>query len=362
MGTQSWGTQTPLRKAIEEEPFRFGFFQMARLLAILQRERGYERRPHQEEDLKARFRTSTKLGFPPSEIEDVQQLEPESDTLDEAPLPRVTVPLLGLTGPSGVMPRHYSELVMQEARAGRRGLHDFLDLFSHRFLVLFARAFFKNRKAVQYELWGDDNGVGRYLFDLLGLGTPGLRHRLEVDDSVFRPYAGTLGSRPVSALGLATMIEETFDVPAEVHCFEGAWYDLDPREYAPLDRIQLGVNSVLGQRIWQREFRFRLRLGPMDHRTFSRFLPEAEDGLLEKVHSMARFAAGWEYDTVIQLVLDRRDVPAIRLGDERANAPRLGWSTWLVTGPMDDDPEDARFTSPDPDRPQENTPRPFAFV
>ena len=347
MGTQSWGTQTRLIDALEDESYRFEFFQVARLLAVLQRERGYSRKPYEEERVDARFRTSAPLAFPASDVESVEGLQ-DQDESGVFRKPEVRVPLLGLTGPNGVLPRHYSELVLHQEMEGKRALHEFFDLFSHRFLVLFARSWIKYHKIVEFELQRELGGVARYLMDLLGLGTPGLADRQNVADAAYRPYVGSLGARPTSALALETMISETFgDIPAAVLSFEGAWYDLDPREFAPMSSMQLGVNSVLGTRVWQREFLFRVRLGPLSLSEYSNFLPMAKG--FTQVVSMCRFAAGREYDCRVQLVLKRDEVPPLCLGNEGEDGPRLGWTTWLSSEPHEHDPDDAVFTSPSPD-------------
>ena len=62
-------------------------------------------------------------------------------------LPEVTVGLMGLTGPSGVLPRYYSELVTQALRERSTALRDFLDLLAHRFVAFFARGGIKYRPA-----------------------------------------------------------------------------------------------------------------------------------------------------------------------------------------------------------------------
>ena len=78
-----------------------------------------------------RFRTPAGLVYPPA---DVLEVRPQAD----AP-PEVTVGLMGLTGPSGVLPRYYSEIVTQTLRGRSAALHDFLDLLAHRFVAFFAR-------------------------------------------------------------------------------------------------------------------------------------------------------------------------------------------------------------------------------
>ena len=63
------------------------------------------------------------------------------------PQPELTVGMIGLTGPSGVLPRSYSEIVTQTRRSRSTALHEFLDLLGHRFVGFFARAAMKYRPA-----------------------------------------------------------------------------------------------------------------------------------------------------------------------------------------------------------------------
>ena len=55
--------------------------------------------------------------------------------------------MIGLTGPSGVLPRHYTDAVVQALRNRSSSLHAFLDMLSHRFVAFFARAGAKYRPA-----------------------------------------------------------------------------------------------------------------------------------------------------------------------------------------------------------------------
>ncbi len=63
----------------------------------------------------------------------------------------MAVACLGLFGPSGSLPDHYTSLVIQRLRQHDFALRDFLDLFNHRTISLFYRAWEKYRFTIAYE-------------------------------------------------------------------------------------------------------------------------------------------------------------------------------------------------------------------
>ena len=106
---------------------------------------------------------------------------------------------MGLTGPSGVLPEHYTRLLIERLRAKDYTLRDFLDLFNHRVISLFYRAWEKYRFQFVYEqvklgAVGDETEdfFTKCLYCLVGMGTGGLRGRQKIDDETFLYYGGHL--------------------------------------------------------------------------------------------------------------------------------------------------------------------------
>ena len=64
-------------------------------------------------------------------------------------------------------------------------------------------------------------------------------------------------------------------MPAELEEFVGGWLDLPERLRTRLGlaSARLGVDAVVGIASFQRQHRFRLRLGPLDLRTYLALLP-----------------------------------------------------------------------------------------
>src|SRR5262249_12446260 len=137
MATPRRRTDPPLERELFEEPYRFDFFQAVRLLGRLQPDRarvGHGGHPGREV---ARFRARQSLAFPPSSVHELERPK------DPDGPPEMTVAFLGLTGPSGVLPRVYTELLMERRRAGDRTPTAFFDVFNHRAISLFYRAWEK---------------------------------------------------------------------------------------------------------------------------------------------------------------------------------------------------------------------------
>lgn len=288
-----------------------------------------------------RFRSVTGLGFPGADIAALREVE------GAAP-PRLTTPVMGLTGSTGTLPRYYSEMVAQTLRDRSRAMHDFVDLLSDRMVGHFARAGVKYRLARAVEtarLAPPEQGrrdqsradalppdpVATMLLSLVGFGTGHLRSRLAAGTDPLLHYAGLLATRPRSADRLAAMASDWLGRKVEVVQFAGAWLPLPPdqRSTMPVGRRpgqfnQLGVNLAIGTRAWDMQARIILRIGPLDRDSFAALLPDKP--ALRQLVSLVRAFLGFETAFAINLVLAADAVPDVQLGG--AGGARLGWNTW----------------------------------
>ncbi len=350
------------------EGHAFDFFQAVRLLGRLlpgRRPVGREAPPDAEV---VRFRTLASLNFPASTVHEVL---PAAG--GKPPVLRVT--FLGLTGPTGVLPSHYTELLMRLEREAKgpekRALADWLDLFNHRLIALFYRAWEKYRFPLAYERGeatrAEPDPFTQGVFSLVGLGMPGLRGRLRVsappdvpgggervlarvEDLALLYYAGLLAHRPRTAAGLEALLGDYFGLPVCVRQLQEQWLILEPASQSRLGeagRSEVGTTLVVGERVWDAQSKFRVRLGPLRYREFLAFLPDrtavAERKAFFVLAHLVRLYAGPELDFDVQLVLSAAEVPACRLAEGERPGPRLGWNTWVGSGPRADDAEDAVF-------------------
>jgi type VI secretion system protein ImpH len=288
----------------------------------------------------------------------------------------MTVTFLGLYGPSGILPRHYTELLlkleMYQRGPERRALRDWLDLFNHRLISLFFRSWEKYRFPLAYERGlptaPEPDAFTRVLYCLVGLGLPPLRGRLRVstreetptapprekmlariDDLALLHYAGLLAQRPRSAVALEQLLGDFFGLSVRVRQFHGTWLQLERANQTQvgLSGCELGISAVAGERVWDVQSKVRLRLGPLRLAQFDSLLPDPAPQAVRKaffllVH-LVRFYLGPELDFDVQLVLRAPYVPATQLEDTGGLGPRLGWNTWMLSAPAGDDAEDPVF-------------------
>ena len=373
MAAAGRGSAPPVRSVAQRllaEPYEFDFFQAVRILERMAPTRRAVGRRGQPSDEVVRFRAHQSVAFPPSAVTEL--LPPDEDFAS----PRMAVTFLGLTGPSGALPLHYTQMILDLHRdvrgPERRALRDWFDLFNHRLISLFYRAWEKYRFHIPYER-GDafdrksPDAFTQSLFSLIGFGPPEIRGRLRVavpglddeglpqetilgsvDDLSLLYYAGFFANRVRNATSLSILLNDYLGLPVEVKQFQGQWLQLEPASQTCLGSTgSLGVDSVAGSRVWDVQGRFRLRLGPISYRQFQEFLPDRGPTSARKtlflLSHMTRSFVGPDLDFDVQLILNRFEVPACQLTAPPGLGARLGWNTWLTSRPPDRDPDDAVF-------------------
>ena len=343
MVPQSRRTDTSLDKFLFDRGHDFDFFQAVRLLQRIYPQRlmpGRTARPLQEI---ARFRVYTSLAFPASAIHRVDR-DPFGGPA------QVFITFFALTGTQGVLPFWYTEHLLALKSAKDDVLAAFLDLFNHRLVSLFYRAWLKHRPAVLFEsgptaIEGPDDHT-QHLYDLIGMGTRGLLKRLAVRDESLLWYAGLIAQRPHSAIALRNILRDYFAAPVEIEQCLGDWYPLGNTDQCRLGREseseRAGEGAVLGDQVWNQQSRFRLRVGALPLERFLEFLPG--ERAMQRLLDWTLYFAGPALAFDVQLVLAREEVPWCRLHDDGSEAPRLGYIGWLRTGETSADAGDALFS------------------
>ena len=356
MPTQKRRFEPAVIERLFREPYRFEYFQAVQMLELWLRKHGTLQHGLVANFL--RFQNSTSLRFPASQLEAIhvepRTIEPTAASLGAALQAstlqwiRVTPTFMGLLGGHGVLPPHYTERVAEQQFNDKdEGARAFLDTFSNRSLALFYEAWRKYRLHLKYELGGKDSFLP-LLLGLAGLGNPALRRRLgqpengAVLDESLAYFAASIRQRPVSSVQMARVLSEYFGQPVKVEQFVGAWYGVPPAQQSTLgcDSATLGTRAIAGERVWQRDLRLRIVVGPLDRAGFETFLP---GGLAARaLQSFTAMFTGVALEYEVELVLRAADVCGATLSGER-HAGRLGWGTYLVSGPQQEDRRDVHY-------------------
>lgn len=337
------------------QPYRFQFFQAVRMLELWLKRNGLPREGAVASFL--RFQNSLSLNFPASQLE-AMDTEPRALAKDGAALGaallagelkyiRITPAFMGFLGTAGALPAHYTERVAAHKLYERdEGPRAFLDTFSTRALALFYEAWRKYRLELHYEVDGKDRFLP-LLLSLAGLGNHALRHRLSdggdgVLDESIGYFAAAMRHRPASAALIARVLGDYFGKPIAVTQFIGAWYDVPPTQHTTLGstNAQLGMSALVGGRVWQRDLRMRLTIGPLDRAGFDAFLP---GGLAARaLAKLLTMFTGLTLEYEVHVVLRAPDVDGVTLSEERSGG-RLGWDSFLCTEPETRDRDDLRY-------------------
>lgn len=267
-----------------------------------------------------------------------------TNAADGQPVARLSQFFFGFLGPNGPLPLHLTEF------ARERVLHHddlaftgLLDTLLHRFLLLFYRAWAQGQPVNSLDR-RDDDRFAFYLGSLIGLADASCRNRDTLSDHARLHFCGMLGMQTRPAIVLENMATAVLRMPVKLEPFCGHWMKLPGSERtalasraaasasgarAPL--TGLGTGAVLGGRVWDRQHKFRLVIGPLTLAQYESLLPGGS--ALTVLASLVRQHLNREFDWDALLVLRAADVPALQLGRNG----RLGHASWLACASREHD-------------------------
>jgi type VI secretion system protein ImpH len=365
-----------LAHQLATRPQAFDFFQAVVLFERIDKEgkdtdhsKSLDRKPvesfHRIDDQVLRFSAPATHVFPNAQIDGV--------AVTDLGQTKLTVNFMGLTGPSGILPRPYTDLLARTSRDGRgdeRGaLGEFLDQFNHRLISLFFAAWTKYRfpiRAIREPM--RETNVDVALAAVAGLPTPVRSNENKIDRNDLIGFAGLLSQHPRTAGNLESGLTRILGVPVRVHQFEPSTLELDCDSQTCLGVDNgcgmLGISTVVGPRTTTRQHKIRLEIGPVTFRDLPDFLPDLvqpdqpgqyrqsdqfdkvdlaslasqqgehpqRESRYRRIDGVVRAFAGqaMEYDLKMLVLSD--DVVGSRLGDDSENdhsGARLGFDSWL---------------------------------
>lgn len=354
MGTDDRPSARSLTGLLLDEPYRFDFYQAVRLLEQMRPEAipvghgGNNAEP-------VVFRSKVGLDFPASDIVNAEFPEDEADPV------RLTVAFMGLAGGNGPLPPPFADLVIQRTAARDYATRDFLDIFNHRLVSFLYRSRKKHRAALNSRP-PDQTEWSRWLFGLSGLEYASRRRDSRLWARSLLRYAGILSNQVRSMPGLEAVLSDFFKTRITGKQLLGRWLDIDIRDQTRIGvrraaNNRLGVDTVVGAKAWDQMGRVRLSLGSVALGRVREFLPYSRgDAALQDgrgITALKRITRVYlNQDIDVDLMIDLAPDQRAGMTLSKAKDFRLGWTSWLSTGPSrtTDDPLRLRLTALQGDR------------
>jgi type VI secretion system protein ImpH len=322
----------PFLRNLETEPWRFDYFTVLRHL-----ERTFADRPRIG-DSASRRDEFIELGqdpfmdFPASNLARVVQGE-------NKPL-QVFVKYLGLLGPQGALPLATTEEAHHYVLAQDDAFPRFLDLFNHRFLQLFFRAWADSRPIVQHDRPDADRFIA-YIGSAIGIGSKPYQNLDSVPDAAKLGFAGLLGAQAKCASRLGAVICGLFNVRTEVEEFVGMRLVIEADQLTTLGgrHARLGEDALMGRTILSFQDKIRIQIFTKNLEQYIRFLPTGD--LCEPLADLVFFYLGEQLDWDTELAIPAGHAAPVRIGQ----FGQLGWTSWMAPNWTSQDPyrRDARF-------------------
>jgi type VI secretion system protein ImpH len=289
-------------EALKENPEKYHIFQALRLIEAAYADKprlGRSRRPKQDAvRLKQRidmsFASSTVARFVP---QDAQTGEPGE----------LSQYMFGLFGPNGPLPLHLTEYAYNRQRSFRDPTFKaFGDIFHHRMLSLFYRAYASGEPTSSFDRKGEVDPFAQKVAAFAGLKGAGLADRDAMPDLAKLRYAGRLSHGTRNEEGLLALISGFFGAPATMESFVGTWLELDKQDTWELGNphkpAKLGQSCSIGAKVWTRQAKFRFRVGPVGLAEYKRLLPGGDS--LKRLKSLVNNYMGeammWDMNLVLR--------------------------------------------------------------
>ncbi|MBZ9985888.1 type VI secretion system baseplate subunit TssG [Mesorhizobium sp. BH1-1-5] len=326
----------PVSNEAEELPEGFDFFE---LLRRLEQRRGLFGHSGNADREPARLGQHVRLSFSARDVVKFQ------NATEKAPA-RVTVANLGLLGPEGPMPLHLTRWVLDRLsqrwftgadaeQTSDTTFVDFVNILQHRMIALYYRAWADAHPAVQVER-SVGGRVRAMLEAMAGIGLPGTQDP-ELDTVRLR-QAGSLANQVDGAERLTLFLATAFKVPVQIKEFVAAWITIPAALQSRIGKAYatLGGGATIGPRVFSRQSRIELRVGPLSLDDFKSFLPgERRLALFKKA---VRDMIGEALDVNLRIVLAREAVPPPKMG-----TIQLGRTSWLSRPAEQGDADDLRL-------------------
>jgi type VI secretion system protein ImpH len=352
MSTPGWRKSTAITARLADSAHEYAFVQAIRLLEhscrndsqLLQSNTarnpvGGFAPPRSEV---VRFAVTQSMAFPGDEIQSLESIIDEDGNSQW----RLLINLIGLTGAMGVLPYHYTEMILGRQRRKDNNLDQFFNLFNHRIASLLYKSEVKYSLPLQYERSrlfatrkNNYSAPTNALLSLIGMGSEKLQNRLYTNDESLLYYGGLFSQKIRTVGNLRQIIRAHFNIPVQINQFVGQWCEMiaDVRtRLADIDNPKgcnacLGRNVILGKRGWFSQGKIQIVLGPLNKSQLNKFAPGKSS--LIALNELARLYIGMENEFEFIVRVNKQDLPD-KTSLEKNSPPIMGWNTFLRSIPV----------------------------
>jgi type VI secretion system protein ImpH len=242
----------------------------------------------------------------------------------------------GLFGINGPLPNHLTEYAIErEHRYKDTTLVAFCNLFHHRFLSLYYRAWAEAQPTVSYDfsiasktldIKSKTDRFGQKVASLGGASKKQQPSHLDLS------LAGLFTLKNKSVGTLQQLLQCTLRHPVKVEQFVGTWYTLPEAEQSALGvrNHQLGLRTTLGKRSFQRSFSVAIYIGPLCFDEYMALLKNKHSLML--IRQMAHKTIGYEFSITLHLKLAAAQKRMSFLNTHTSNEPCvLGQNSWICS-------------------------------
>ncbi|MBU3004978.1 type VI secretion system baseplate subunit TssG [Paraglaciecola arctica] len=228
----------------------------------------------------------------------------------------------GMLGINGPLPSHLTEYAIERNyRLKDKTFTEFLDVFNHRFISLFYRAWADSEPTVSHDR--PDNDTFKKRLNAFSGEANVYRDTFGQNGNVHQYLSGLFSHKNRSSKVLSQLLSEHLHLEVSISEFQGQWYQLEEGEQTQLGKNNsaLGVNSISGNRTFQRSFNFAINIGPVDYSDYISLLDNKQR--FESIVELTQKAVGQEYEFTINIILKPQQSRPSRLG-----LAKLGINSW----------------------------------
>lgn len=241
----------------------------------------------------------------------------------EGEVPSLSCRFLGYFGPNGALPLATTLETSHWSKRGDDSFASFANLFANRFLQLFFRVWSDSRAITQSDRQNEDQ-FASFLGSFAGIGSEAFSARDCVEDVAKLPFVGLLSTQMRSAGRLQQFLSGMLGVSVEIEEYVGSWLVFEREDRLALGKGgALGIDTMVGDRVYSINERFRISIKMRTMEEYRSFLPGG--AMAARLQALVFLNLGHRFAYQVVLAVPVAEVKPVQLG----SSGELGWTTWL---------------------------------